>query len=145
MRLGLGALDGRSVWKPDPSTVFADIAVLRRAVQHVRLQVCYMLMEREYVLHRLGGPSMVIQSTDRCLLYTSSEPTHQSSVNRTDHHHSIPLILLLYPAAVVQPAVPALQRDPGGGPATLAQGAGPHAVLRAREAPRPAGPGECHG
>jgi len=46
MRLGLGALDGRSIWKPDPPMVLPDMAMLNRAVKHVRLQascsLCYL-------------------------------------------------------------------------------------------------------
>ncbi len=38
MRLGLGALDGRSAWKPDPPMVLPDMTMLRQAVKHVRLQ-----------------------------------------------------------------------------------------------------------
>lgn len=39
MRLGLGVLDGRSVWKPDPSLVLPDMVLLRQAVHHIRLQM----------------------------------------------------------------------------------------------------------
>jgi hypothetical protein len=39
MRLGLGALDGRSVWKPDPSLVLPDVYLMKRTVADVRLQV----------------------------------------------------------------------------------------------------------
>jgi len=38
MRLGLGVLDGRSVWKPDPPMVLPDMAMLHQSVKHVRLQ-----------------------------------------------------------------------------------------------------------
>lgn len=38
MRLGLGVLDGRSVWKPDPPMVLPDMVMLHQAVKHVRLQ-----------------------------------------------------------------------------------------------------------
>lgn len=32
MRLGLGALDGRSVWKPDPPLALPEMVLLRQAV-----------------------------------------------------------------------------------------------------------------
>ena len=32
MRLGLGALDGRSVWKPDAPLALPDMILLRQAV-----------------------------------------------------------------------------------------------------------------
>jgi len=36
MRLGLGALDGRSVWKPDAPLALPDMVLLRRAVNFNR-------------------------------------------------------------------------------------------------------------
>ena len=35
MRLGMGALDGRSVWKPDPPVVLPDMVLLRQSVCRV--------------------------------------------------------------------------------------------------------------
>jgi 5-methyltetrahydropteroyltriglutamate--homocysteine methyltransferase len=60
MRLGLGILDARSVWKPDPPVILPDIYVLRRSVRNVRLQPSCSLQflpysaQRETLLRRLG-------------------------------------------------------------------------------------------
>lgn len=45
MRLGLGALDGRSVWKPDPPLALPDMVLLQQAVSMT-----------EWCVHALSSP-----------------------------------------------------------------------------------------